>query len=358
MVLPLIAAGIGAAGNIIGGILGSSAQKKADRMNFEIAKANLIMEQKARAEALAEAHRQEAEQKLGTTDAWGNKYHFVEGQGWVVDLSPKSREMQDLYHGEEIQQMAQDLPAKRAQMFNNLARQGREENAASGLLQAFLRNYREDPSAIIARRNLMSEQGLNESTDSVIQAAMQNAVRTGSSNAGTILAAINKQRGGDLRKAFMENQEGASQDAESRYFTEQGNLANMYNTMATRASGMPNVDYNPRNLEGQENEILGNMRGGTQTANTNLLNVLGSSPGKLDYTAQPNYGIANTVAQAGSTIAAGINQYDASRNSNDFSYNSSPYGNYAYTNYYPPAPVVSGNSSMYNQGIGPWGRSL
>ena len=67
--------------------------------------------------------------KLGTTDAQGNRTYFKPGVGWVTELAEGQRELSDLYSAEELAQL-QDVKAKRGQMYKNLARQGREENAS------------------------------------------------------------------------------------------------------------------------------------------------------------------------------------------------------------------------------------
>jgi hypothetical protein len=314
---------IGAGASILGGLMGSSAEKKAAKQNYEIALKNLGFQKETRDLLIAQALRLEKEQKLGTTDAYGNKYHYVEGQGWVVDLSPRSKAAQDLQYGEEVTQLAQDIPAKRRQMFTNLARQGQEENVAGGLREAFQRARSEDPQDIIARRNLMSAEGINEGADATTQLAMQNAVRTGSSNAGQILSAIGKQRGSDLRRAFMENAEGATAKSQDDYMTKLGNIGNLYNMFASRASGLPDAPYNPRNIEGSANEILGGMRSGASQMGSNLLSAFGRETPQMDYTAQPQYGMANTIAQAGRLLGSAFD------NGGGWGSGMDMYGNYA-----------------------------
>lgn len=346
----LAAAGIGAGGNIISGLLGNSAQQQANEQNYQIALMNYYAQEQARRESQYEASRQDRESKLGTTDAQGNRTYFKPGVGWVSELSGEQSELSDLYREEELAGM-QDLKAKRGQMYKNLARQGREENTAGGLMEAMMRNYRGDPSQAVGRRNRMTAEAANEGMDTAMSAAMVDALRTGTGGQAKIASQFGREKYDALRKAFLENAEGAQEAEDTRFIGEQGNLANLYNAFATRASAMPDAAYNPRNLEGATAAQLGQAMTGGANSSNRLQAAMSQKPADFNYTAEPNFGLANTIQQAGAGIAAGMNVYDSTRGAGPQSY-----GGYARTGYFPTAPSGGSNiaNSMYKQNTGLW----
>ena len=89
-----------------------------------------------------------------------------------------------------------------------------------------------------------------QAMDTAMQSAMNDALRTGTQGQANIAIKFGREKYDALRKAFMENAEGAQEAEDTRFIGEQGNLANLYNAFATRASAMPDATYNPRNIEG------------------------------------------------------------------------------------------------------------
>jgi hypothetical protein len=339
MVLPLIAAAaIGAGGSIISGMMGSSAQRKADEQNYQIALMNYYQREQERQDAIMEARRQEREGKQGVTDAAGNRTYYKPGVGWVTELSRESQELQDLQRREEGLQLAQDLPAKRSKMFENIARQRGEGNRADALMEAMGRTRRESVDDVVGRRNRMSTEAINEGMDTALSSAMREALISGSSNAGRIAEDIGRSKSKQLRTAFMENEEGAREASEANYFNKQGNLANLYNTFATRASAMPDAPYNPRNIEGIANEQLSGARSAGGQSSGALLNAIGKQGGTMDYKAEPLYGPANTVQSTANVLSGALDQYYYG---NKYGSAHDDYNNYAY-----------GGQSPYQKGRG------
>lgn len=293
---------LGAGATLLSGLFGSSAEKDAAEENRAIAEMNLKWQKEQFNKMLEIALRQEAEGKLGYTDANGNRVHYVEGKGWVTELSPAQQLLQEYYRGEERRQLQQDIPAKREQMFANLAAQRGEGQYADALLTQ-MKNLSYQPAQDVENtRNLLSAEGINEGYDKTLEAMLLRAGRTGG-DTGAIAADIGRARGADLRKAFLENQQGAQDEAYNRYATKVGNLANLYNTFRTRASATPNVEYNPRNIEGSTQQLLTGAAGAGQQAGANLLNAnnVANTP-TLKYEAPVQYGMANTLASLGRSL--------------------------------------------------------
>jgi hypothetical protein len=335
---------IGAGLNLVGGLLGSSAEKKANDQNYQIAQQNLLWQQEQFRQLMEESHRQQAEGKLGYTDAQGNRVHFVEGKGWVTDLDPTQERLRNQYRTEEERQIAQDIPAKREQMFANIGRQRGEGGTADALMQAFKNQQLGSSRDVTGMRNLMSAEGINEGYDKTLEQALRNVNATGSSAGGQIMADVGRSRADALRKAFMENQAGAGAEAYNDYSTRAGNTAQLYNTMATRASGMPPVEYNPRNIEGATSQLMQGAAGAGAAGNTNLLNALGRQTPTLDFKATPQMGFANTISQLGNNVYAGLGGQQNYTN---------PFASYASggnSNMFPAAPTYGGQGTSYYKG--------
>ena len=336
MVLPLIAAAIGGGSTLLSGLLGYSAQNKADEMNYNIALLNYYQRENERNQAMQEAARQERESKLGTTDAMGNRYYFVPGEGWRTELSPEQQTLRDAYQREEMQQLGQDLPAKRRQMFENLARQQTEGNYADSIFNAMQRLQPTSTADIVNERNLATTAGYGDAFKNIIPSAAVEAMRSGNlRGASDLVGQLGIQQGDALRKAFMQNYTGASGEATDRYMTQLGNLGNIYNTFATRASAMPGAEYNPRNIEGLTSGELSGTRSAAADKSGSLLNAMGRSGGALDFKQSANTAFADSLARMGTLF----NQYDTLG-----TFNSQPK-----QDVYPKAPT-----DMYKEGTGLW----
>lgn len=343
---------LGAGASLIGGIMGSSAEKQAAQMNYNIALMNYYEQQRQFNEATAEARKQAAEGKQGYTDANGNRVYFAPGQGWVTQLSPQQKQLRDMYQTEEVTQLAHDIPLKRRMMMENVGRQQQEGGFADALFAAMQRARPQNPQEIVGQRNLLSAEGINQGTRPAIETATRNALRMGNTTgAADIATRIGVGQGDALRKAFMENEAGARDQSQANFGSAQANLANMYNTFATRATSLPDAPYSPRNIEGQTSDLMGKAASaGGQTSGA-LLNALGRAAPELKYEAPVQYGMANSIAQLGNNIL-GISQ---SRQQGNYGGYGNFLGNYyggGQQNQFPSAPTGGGGSSMYKGNVG------
>jgi hypothetical protein len=339
MVLPLLGAIIGAGATIGSGILGANAAQQAADKNWQIDLLNYYAAQQERFDTIQQAKRQEGDTKLGMTDANGNRVHFVEGVGWVTELSDEQNALREGYQQEELDQLG-DLKKKRGVLDANLKRQGREDTVASQLLDAFQRVHRTPESQLEGILNETSTKALNKQYDTTLADAMRSAVRSGSSNSGKVAAAIGKERGDSLRDAFLNNRASALQMGDEQYNNERANLANLYNMFASRASAMPDVAYNPRNIEGQTGAQMSAAAQQGAGANAALLNSIAKQGGRLESNIEPNYGWADALSQGGQALA-GI--FDSSNSDRQRQAAFDQYGRY------------SGLGSAYKQNSGAWG---
>lgn len=335
----MIPALLGAFATLVSGALGAGASSQAASENYNINLLNYNQRERERFDTINQARRHEADTKLGQTDANGNRIHFVEGVGWVTDLSDDQQQLQDLYQREELGQLQNDLPKKRDILNSNVVRQGRENTQASALLDAFQRVQRENPRETENLLNQASTKGITQGFDSTLQDAMQSAIRTGASNSGKVAAAIGAERSKALENAFMNNHINAKGQSQSDFEQKRGGIANLYNMFATRASAMPDVSFNPQNINGQTGQASGQSQGAQQGAASALINAFAKQGGVMA-THEPDYGLANAVGSGGSALAAAFDSMAADRQRNAAMQS---YGNYAGI-----------DPKMYQPGTGIW----
>lgn len=309
MVLPAL---LGALGTLGAGFLGADAASDAAAYNYQIDLLNYYARERERFDAIQASKeqqrrtdRQEKEHKLGTTDAQGTRTRFVEGVGWVTELGDEIGQLQDLYQDGELAQLVNDLP-KRREVFNrNVQRQREEAGTADALMGAFRRIERGDDREIENQLNQASTRGITQGFDETLEEAMRTSLRTGSAP-GAIAAKLGKARADALTEAFQNNKINARGQATEEFERNQANIGNLYNMFATRASSMPDAQYNPRNIEGMSAQEMAGARSalagaqGNQMGSGNaLINAFAKMGGTLN-PIEPNYGWANAL-QSGST---------------------------------------------------------
>jgi hypothetical protein len=208
-------------------------------------------------------------------------------------------------------------------------------------MQAFKNERLGSSKDVAGIRNLVSAEGINQGYDKTLEEALRNARATGSSAGGKIAADVGASRADALRKAFMENQQGAGAEAYNDYSTRTGNEAQLYNMFATRSSALPGVEYNPRNIEGQTANLMQGASSAGGATNQNLLNAISQGLNiQNKFQAQPLMGLGNTISQLGNNIYAG------------FGGSSSGYGGGYGGSTFTPAP--SYGNDYYKNNAGPW----
>lgn len=118
-------------GSTIASLIGGAETNRINKQNADISLMNFYEQQAASRRAANEARRQQGEQKLGTTDAQGNRTHFVPGVGWVTDLSADQQELQDLTTAESKRVLTDEAgrEAERSELARD--RRGRENTLAT-----------------------------------------------------------------------------------------------------------------------------------------------------------------------------------------------------------------------------------
>lgn len=303
MVLPLIGGLIGGAGSIVSGIMGARAADDASERNWQINLLNYYAREQERRDRIAQATRNERDQKLGYTDSDGSRVRFVEGVGWVSDLSDEAQDIQDAQRAEQLRVLQQDLPMRRRSMERN-ERRSYQDEADADALRRDMRDLRRAPdSELEALLYNSAVQGMDDAFDKSQSAAVTSAMRTGSSNIDRILSGLNKDRAEAQGRAAMEAKLKARGSGDADFENKRAQLANLYNMFATRASVAPDVSYQPMNVDKNSQGMMAQGSQNAMKAGSELASAFGAKGGTMDYT-QPNYGWANAIGGGANALSS------------------------------------------------------
>lgn len=293
---------IGALASGAGGLIGAGESARANADNREINQLNFLTRMMERADQIRMAERARADTMLGATDGRGTRVRFVEGKGWVTELSPEAEAIQNAEDRERAYQLGEDLTRRRDVQRDNEARRLREGSVADALLEEFENLQRVDPNALRRQMATAARTGVNEAFDAQAGNAMRTALRTGASNSGQVLADINKQRSGALSSALQQAFMASRGAAESEFTNNRANLANLYGAFADRATRLPDASFQPQNIATTGGDMLKQFAAQFGGDNRFLAQSHGKQGGTLDYV-QPDYGMANALAGIGNNLA-------------------------------------------------------
>lgn len=311
MVAPLIvAAGITAGAEILGGLLGNSAAKK----QYKLAA------QEAARQGLIDARQLELTERmieLGLAtqiDAQGNVTTYDEATNtWRVIPSATQAQLQAASDQEILRQFNVDAPLNRGEALKNAVMRAREGDTSAGMLEDVQDQARgvglKTAPEIASNLRLSRAEAINAGFDDVANALQTHALRTGGPS-GSAASALAKAR----VRALMEGMgnpdlEGYSQ-AEELNGAKRANSLNMYNTLAARASGQPGFSAPVVNNSALNSAMLNARNGATSTfaQGANSLATLG----------QPNqvptvYNPASLISSIGNSLGDLYKVYSESK---------------------------------------------
>lgn len=224
------------------------AEMAAIASNEGIAGANLeaqIAWQQQQMEWAQELRRQELQ---GNTNQFGDRMSFVDGQGWLTDLSPGSQNVADAGR-------RQDVLNRTVVDADNRERQGRladTQRQESGIAGDLLREYQGinpvSGSQLAATQFAASTADRNAILDSVNNQAAQTSQRMhGSSNLGSVLAAQAGQSAdalqGDFGDALLTKLTGGQSGAINAQ--NRDNVAGQYNNFRDKSVQAWNPNFQP-----------------------------------------------------------------------------------------------------------------
>jgi hypothetical protein len=315
MVLPLLAAGIGAAGNLVGGLMGANAAEQSNKTNQMINIMNAMMRNQERIDAIEAAGKARREDKLGGVDAAGNRTYFDPKTGWTVIPTARTAEMQAAQQAEQAKQVYQDMPMRRRMLEKNYADQLRDRELEQQYIKE-LPYAKVDPATIRAMLFRDAQSGIQGSFDESTAAALRGAMRRGTSGIDKILSSFARQKADATSDAFSKTGLQAMQVADQMSRANTGQLQNLINFFGGRARGLPAV--NTKIDTGQEgaDALLKTMSSLGQNTESLPVTTAGKTGATFDYT-QPNMGYANTFTQAGQGFANILNAFNSNQNYNE-----------------------------------------
>jgi hypothetical protein len=255
----------------------------------------------------------------GTTNARGDRTRYVPGVGWVEELSDESQVAQGLSDTETRRRLAEDMPRSRYGREMNWQDRLQEREAADTQLRQFQEVQGRSPAAIEAAMLEQNMAAAQDPIDATRQQVQMNALR-GNSGASDILAALSERGAQGTRSAIAQARADAPTAALEENTGRRNNALNQYNTLATRASNIDDVAFNPQNLpdalasrgqaqannapRGIEGASSATYRGAAPLVDTPTFRAWNSP--SIDYSGGPNTGMALAAAGQG-----GMNLYDA-----------------------------------------------
>ena len=300
---------LGFGGSLLSGGIGAIAQAEANNQNYAINLLNYYQREKERRQQIQATREATRDNKLGSTDAYGNRTHFVEGQGWVTDLAPEQKALQDLQTNEQLKSVIGDQALKRKMTEQNYGRQQVEGDVADSFLRQMENlqapNTTDTDASLIYNQQA---QGINDAFDKTQSAAMRSSLRSGASNTGQILADLARSRSEQLGNASNNAYLQAKQINGQEYAQKRGQLAQLYNAFASAARQSPDITYNPVNTAAGTAGAMNTLMNLQSGANNQLAAAYGRQGGTMDYV-EPQMGWANAISQGTQALVGGLNQY-------------------------------------------------
>lgn len=263
-------------GTAITSILGANEANRVNQQNAEISMLNYMEQVRQNRRAEAEARRQQGEQKLGTTDAMGNRTYFVPGVGWVTDLDDRQQQLADLTEAEQLRQ-ATDETARAAENSERARdRRGREDTLATEAERELRSVRRGDEGAL---RQLLLARGAeqrNRSADRAGNAVARQNIRAGGRNAAELVQGARASSDATSARQAGIDAALAARDLTDREFAQDRDDARGiydYFRRASTTGAMPVTGVTP----------TGPQTRGTGASDQQFLNILSQNPAQLDY---------------------------------------------------------------------------
>lgn len=267
-------------------ILGGNASREATQLNNQISLLNYYEQVAANQRARQEGRRQQAEAKLGTTDAYGNRTYFIPGVGWVTDLDETQQQIQDASEQEQLRQLSQGARDEVVQE-RAATRRGDEDILATEADREFRQARRDDPGALRQLFLALGAQQRNQQADRAGNLVARAATRGGGTNAAEVRQGARATSDADsARQAGIQAELMAQQEADRRYDKTRGGANALYDyfrKMSTSGTGSAPV-FQPQ----------GPASRSTANADQQLMLAMGRTP-QFDYQ-QPDYSTASTLS--------------------------------------------------------------
>jgi hypothetical protein len=295
---PITIAALGS--TALSSIFGGLSENQASNINWAINEANRRDQNKWRQQGMDYAENIRGEQKLGSTNAAGDRTYFKPGVGWVTELGSRNRELLNYFFGTE-------LPERRSQFARGAQRSRTESDVADQLLRQFQSVMKENPRDAEQMLFEAATRGINENTAAAMGSAMTAGLRSGSSNVGRIAGEIQRAAGKTMANAGKDARLQALDYVGQKYNQQRGAASQLYNLFASRAGQDIGSSYDPTGREAAANAQTGQMASLAAQGNSIGASAIGRNGG-LYQPFEANNAIGNALGGVGASLGgAGAN---------------------------------------------------
>lgn len=256
---------IGAGGSVVSGIMNlfnQGQQNRNQEAQLQLALQNYNLNKQI-------ADRQYELSTAGRTDARGNVTRYVPGRGWVVDTTPGTKDIIQGSDAVQRQTLIDLLTRNRGERDLALNRRLGEGSAASPLLDAIRFGYgAPTKEGVVGAGKIAGVTGVSENADNAKSGYGTTALRTGTTTNPMNFSNIDRGATTGIRKSLADadaNSDPLFQAHLSSFMT--GKL-NPYNTLATRASNIENIPFQPESQSGNLDASMANAQAVGATAGT------------------------------------------------------------------------------------------
>lgn len=244
-------------------------------------------------------------------DANGNVTAYNQATNtWQTILSPTQQRIQDLSDQEQINQLTTDAPMGRIENILNATRRSREGVAADGAL-ASLTDTLANPirgGDLASQLRLDRTRAVNQGFDNVSSALTTQALRSGATGGSALLDQLARQRSQAIASTMGSPDIEGLQLASQLNSNNAQNGLNIYNVLASRASGAPIQTFNPTSVGANANAALSGSRNAAAGALNSQAGALNSAAGIYGNTTLPDYtkgGLSDVFASISNLLGSG-----------------------------------------------------
>lgn len=302
---------IGGGASILSAILAAQAEHEKVQNDWLVNWYNTRHRDQERQDAIRYADELRGEQKLGGTNAAGDRTYYKEGVGWVTDLGSRNQDLLNYFYGNE-------LPARRSQFERGDSRSRADDDMATQMLQELQGVERDNPTDVENMLYEASTRGIGDQVNDATETALRSAFRRGATNTGDIAGKIAKAGAGQRSSAAKDAKLQALDFVDDRYNSRRNQLSQLYNLFAGRAGRDIGSSYDPSSDESGANALLGQFAGLASQGNATGANAVSKQGGTLG-TVDADNSLANMFGGAGAGITGIGDRLSADRSRNDMS---------------------------------------
>jgi hypothetical protein len=232
--------------------------------------ASLLAQNNAQGNARGIANESNALQKLladrqyelataGRTDARGNKTTYVPGVGWQETPTDTTRGIIGASDAAQRQQLVDMLTRGRGERDLALNRRLEEGKVADPLLQQIKYQFgAPTKEGVVGADKISRVTGVSEQADNTKGAIGSAFLRTGMNINPTALSNVDRGAATGVRKALADADAGADPLYQAHLASFNKGKTDPYNLLATRASNIENIPFQPEQLSGNMDASMAN----------------------------------------------------------------------------------------------------